>query len=403
MAEHPEAKHLPLAGDAPTLFPSPRHYASLALGPGAPTKLDDYLYSDLPQFALHVVTFDDGTLVSINFSHISSDVSGLRCILDAWQQHLAGMPERKAEFMSVRDGMGPLYEAAGAPEPQLIAPLRLSGWRMAAWALRFLWDSWWIPYESRLTCVPKAAMDKLVQNGRDDLADKAVAGGDRADQGDGQGGFDIPFITEGDVLLALSIRLAAYNLPAGSTRSITKLIAVDPRGRVGSVFRSGAAYVQNAPCGVLITTTAHLALTTSLGELALHARRCIQAQTTEAQLRASAVVLADALKNTGNLPMYGDASGYFATSSNWGKGKLLESIDFSRAITKPASPDRRQQESAWQPGRPVYYHSRNFEIKGPFSTSVFIIMGRDHEGNMWLTGDYPDGTWRELLEIINAQ
>lgn len=391
MSEHSEAKYLPVVGNVPTLFPSVRRYASLALGPGAPTKLDDYLYSDLPQFALHVVTFDDGTLVSLNFSHVSSDVSGMRYILDAWQLHLAGKPESKAEFMSVRDGMAPLFETP-TTESHGITPLKLSGWRKAAWVVRFMLDSWWVPYESRLVCIPTAVMDKMVENAREDLLKSAVDGMEQP-----------PFITEGDVLLALSLRLAAYNLPEGSNRSITQLIAVDPRGRVKSVFRDDAAYVQNAPSGVLVICPAPQALTMSLGELALRARRDIARQTTEEQLKAGATVLADALKDSGNLPMYGDVTGYLATSSNWSRAKLLQSIDFSRAITKPAKAKRRVQGSSWRPGCPVYYHSRNFERKGTFSTSVLVIMGRDHEGNMWLTGHYPSWTWSRLLETLNSQ
>lgn len=388
MSEHPEAKDLPEAGDAPAMFPSARHYAPLALGPGAPRKLDDYLYSDLPQFALHVVTFEDGTLVSINFSHMSSDVSGLRYILDAWQLHLAGKPEEKAKFMSISDGMAPLFETP-SPERHVIADVKLSGWRMMAWALRFMWDSWWIPYESRLVSVPKPVIDKLVQNARNDLA-KTVP--------DGQ---DAPFVTEGDVLLALGVQMAAYNLPEGSTRSISELIAVNPRGR-SKVFRADSAYVQNAPSGVLITCPAQQALAMNLGKLALHMRKAIARQTTEEQLKASAAVLADTMKKTGKLPMYGDVTGLLSTSSNWSRAKLLLSIDFSPAVIKPSKAPR-SEGSTWKPGHPVYYHSRNFEGKGALSTSVLIIMGRDHEGNMWLTGDYPDWTWSRLMETLNSQ
>jgi hypothetical protein len=381
MAEHPEAAELPAAGEGPAIFPGASHYASLALGPGAPRKLDDYLYSDVPQFALHVVTFEDGTLVSINFNHITSDVSGLRCILDAWQLHLAGKPEAKAEFMSVHDGMRSLYEAPPL-EKHVLADVKLSGWGMITWIVRFMWDSWWIPYESRTVCIPKTTMDTLFHNARNHLA-KVF---------DGQ---DVPFITEGDVLLALSVRLAAHNLPNGSTRTINTMIAVDPRGRCKSVFSQGAAYVQNAPSGGLISCPASQALDMELGELALHMRKAIALQTTEEQLKAAAFELANSMKKTGSLPVYGDANGLLAVSSNWSKAKLLESIDFSPAVVKRGA-------KAQEPGRPVYYHSRSLE-RGAFSTSVLIIMGRDHEGNMWLSGDYPDTTWSKLMDILKSQ
>ena len=119
------------------MFPGASEYASFALGPGAPRTLDDYLHSDVPLFALHVVTFEDGTLVSIKFHYIVSDLAGLRYILDAWQLRLAGKPEAKAEFMSVEDGMRPLYE--GPPqERQVITDARISGWGMINFGIRFL-------------------------------------------------------------------------------------------------------------------------------------------------------------------------------------------------------------------------------------------------------------------------
>lgn len=382
MNEHPEASQLPAAQDGPAMFRGPKYYSSLALGPGAPATLDDYLYSDVPQFALHVVTFEDGTLVSINFNHITSDVSGLRSIFDAWQLHLAGKPKAKAEFMSVRDGMAPLYNSPPA-EKHVIEDVKLTGWKMFNWVVRFMWDSYWTPYESRTVCIPKAVMNKLVDDARAVLNEGKL---------DGQ---DVPFISEGDVLLALAVRLAAHNLPEGSSRTINTMIAVDPRGRAKSVLRPDAAYVQNAPSGALITCPAPQALEMKLGHLALHMREAIALQVTEEQLKAAAYELATSMREKGSLPMYGDSNGLLATSSNWSKAKLLESIDFAPAVVKPSV------TAGHKPGRPVYYHSRSLE-RGAFSTSVLVIMGRDHEGNMWLTGDYPDSTWSKLMEFLKS-
>lgn len=386
MSEHPEASKLPAASSEPTFFSGPRSHAGLAVGPGAPTKLDDYLYSDLPQFALHVVTFEDGTLVSINFSHITSDASGLRSILDAWQLHLAGRPEAKAEFMSLRDGMAPLYESPPPQVKHVLADVRLSGLKMLTWIFWFMWDSWVIPYESRIVCVPKTVMDALVENARNDLKKEHT---------------EVPFFSEGDVLLALAVRTVAHNLSEGSTRSINEMIAVDPRGRAKSVFKENGAYVQNAPSGVMINCSSSWALETNLGNLALHMRKAIAAQTTEEQMKVMAHDLAISMRETGRLPIFGDPHGLLGTSSNWGKTKLLQSIDFSPAIVR-ASTKMIKDGSTWKPGQPVYYHSRNLETsRGAFSTSVFIMMGRDHEGNMWLTGDYPATSWSKLMDILS--
>lgn len=83
MSEHPEASKLPKATLKPATFPCARTFTALASGPGAPRSLEDLYYSDFPQFSLHVITFEDGTLVSINHNHMIADLSGLKAILDA--------------------------------------------------------------------------------------------------------------------------------------------------------------------------------------------------------------------------------------------------------------------------------------------------------------------------------
>lgn len=390
MSEHPEASKLPAAGSGPTLFPSPRSYSSLGVGPGAPRKLDDYLYSDLPQFALHVVTFEDGTLVSINFNHIVSDLSGLKAVLDAWQCHLAGKPEEKADFMSVEDGMAPLYKSATQGKHAL-DHMRLTGWKMLSWTLWLMWDSWWTTYDSQMMCVPKRIMDALVENARNEVKGKLS---------DENG---VPFISEGDILLALSVRLAAHTLPAGSTRPINLIVAVDPRGRAKSIFKDNGAYVQNAPSGVVVSCPVAEAVEMKIGELAVKMRAAIGAQTTEEQLKVTASEIATSMKETGRLPMFGDYNGLLATSSNWGSAKLVQTVDFSRAVVKAGSASA-QYDVTWKPGRPVYYHSRNIETsKGFFSTCLLIINGRDHAGNMWVTGEYPAATWSKLADILKSQ
>jgi hypothetical protein len=389
MSEHPEASKLPAAGDKPAIFPAASEYASLGFGPGAPRNIDDYLYSDAPQFSLHVVTFEDGTLVSINFNHVTTDAGGLRAVLDAWQLHLAGRPEAKAEFMSIRDGMAGLYEGP-PPQPNVIADMKLSGWRMAVWGLRFVWDNWWTSHERRTLCIPKTIMDKLLQNARNDLARVTP------------NGQEVPFVTEGDVLLALSLRLAAHDLGTSSTRSITQMMAVDPRGRVKSAFKEGGAYVQNSPAAVFASCSAPDAREKSLGELALHIRKAIVAQTTEAQLLTMAAEGYDVVKKTGNILVFSGTDGLFTVSSSWSRAKLLESVDFSPAIVKPSAKVQ-SEGSTWKPGHPVFYHSRDVEKSSAFSTKLTIIMGRDHGGNMWVAGDQSLPAWSRLIDILDSQ
>lgn len=81
--EHPVAAALPPfaeaaqgADDVPQPVPGdPDRFLSLMRQDGDPTELEDYLYSDRPLLGLHVVSFDDATLLTLSWSHVVLDAS----------------------------------------------------------------------------------------------------------------------------------------------------------------------------------------------------------------------------------------------------------------------------------------------------------------------------------------
>ncbi|PTB44799.1 uncharacterized protein TrAFT101_000270 [Trichoderma asperellum] len=387
MSEHPEASTLPTAPDnsKPATFPSPRNYQSLGRGPGSPACIDDYLYSDLPQFALHVVNFTDGTLVSINFNHIVSDLAGLMAIMNAWQLVLAGKPEAVPPFKGLyEDSMAGLHKAQTA-EKYVLADKQLSGWKLAAFGLRLVFDYWWnSPIDSRLVCVPKKTMDALVRAAQDQVPQSV----DTSSNGN-----PARFISENDIVVALVTKVVAQNLPPN--RPITVLQAVDPRSRVKSVFDQNAAYVCNAPAAAFLLCSSQEAVDKSIGELALDGRKAIQSQVTEEQMKAVAVIAGKSMANTGNPPIFGESNMALVVSSNWSKAKFLEKVDFSPAIVESSQRDRPRGK----PGHPVYYHSQSLE-KGSLTTNVVIIMGRDLEGNFWMNCAQPAHVWPVLLGLL---
>ncbi|KAJ4865460.1 hypothetical protein T069G_01990 [Trichoderma breve] len=358
ISEHPEASKLPSATDKLTTFPSARNYQSLALGPGAPKCIDDYFYSDHPIYGLHVVNFTDATLVSINFNHCVSDLAGLMAVLNAWQLVLAGKPEAVPPFKGFfEDTMAGLYKSEPT-EKFVLADKQLSGFGLASFGLRLIFDSWWnSPIESKLVCIPKKVMDAFVQDARDQISKSEEAAADSP-----------TFIT---------------------------LQAVDPRSRVKSVFQQDAAYVCNAPAAAFVQYTNQEAVDKTIGELALESRKALLKQLTEEQMKAVAALAYKSMGATGNPPMFGESNMAFLVFSNWSKAAFLETVDFSPAIVKSAEtarPDGKQ-------GRPIYYHSQSIETSR-FSTNVIVIMGRDLEGNFWLNADYPAHHWPALLEQL---
>ncbi|KAF5594356.1 uncharacterized protein FSUBG_9458 [Fusarium subglutinans] len=188
-ADHPEASKLPTRSDAIAFFPNPADFQSIGIGPGAPTTFEDLCATDVPQFSLHVVTFQDGTLVSLTFSHMTTDLGGLSAVLEAWCLILAGKPEQVAKFPGYKDDvMAGLYRAESTEKSKTDGSL-LSGWRLAVWALRAAYDVWMYPLECRTLRVPAKAINAIVAEARSEVSLEKTTDGSK------------PFVSENDVIL----------------------------------------------------------------------------------------------------------------------------------------------------------------------------------------------------------
>jgi hypothetical protein len=380
-ADHPKASELPTTSDKLTLFPNPAEFQSLGVGPGAPRCFEDFCSTDVPQFSLHVVTFHDGTLVSLVFSHMTSDLGGLSKVIEAWTLLLAGKPEQVAKFPGYKDDvMAGLYWSDVTERPKVGGSL-LSGWRLAVWALRATIEGWWSPYQGRLLRVPGKVIDAIVAEARRDIALEKTTDGSK------------PFASENDVILALINHCVAQNMARG--RSIVTLIAVNPRDRIKSLFLDGSAYVQNAPCAAFFYCPVQDALDLPLGKVALLSREAVAEQVTETQIKATAKAAYTSMIEGGNPPLVGDATTALIVSSNWAKSGFLDKSDFSPAIVQHAEGIK----GKGKPGHPTYYHMKMLQGMA-FPTPSGINMGRDAEGNLWLNGDLSAPTWAALTEYL---
>jgi len=206
------------------------------------------------------------------------------------------------------------------------------------------------------------------------------------------------FISDGDVLTAVACQtLAKYQGP-GSTREMATIMAVDPRTRLKSVFRQGAAYVQNSPTNVYFFCRAHEALGMPLGQLALLVREAIMSQTTEEQLKAAISLSAKSMKASKMPVIFGDKDMATQFMSNWTKGNLAEEMDFSPAVVQDASPRLSQSKR----GHPVYYQASDPSHNTvSVISSVFVVVGKDYDGNTWFSISLPGKMWQDLMELLD--
>jgi len=205
------------------------------------------------------------------------------------------------------------------------------------------------------------------------------------------------FISEGDVLTAVACRILAQYQGPGSTREMATIMALDPRGRVKSVFRQDTAYVQNSPTNIYFFCHANNALEMSIGQLALSVRNAIASQTTEEQLKAAAYLSAESIKASKMPVIFGDKDMATQFMSNWTKGHLLDKMNFGPAVVKDATAGL-----APKPGHPIYYQASDPSHNTvSVISSVFVVVGKDYEGNIWFSISIPGKMWSDLMEFFD--
>ncbi|KAF4341518.1 hypothetical protein FBEOM_4563 [Fusarium beomiforme] len=384
MSEHPLASRLPESTGKISTYPGPKEFCALGLRPETPRNMDDYVHCDIPQFCLHVQTFTDGTLVNLTFSHVTTDLMGLSALFEAWSQVLAGKPEAVIPLPGYRKDVFDDMLKSPPKERHVLENKILDGWRFKVWGLRSLYESWKSGnIQSRTLCIPKDAVKKMMQQARGHLEEDTA--------------YAKPFISEGDVFAALACLMLAKYHGRGSNRELATIMAVDPRSRARSVFSPNKAYIQNSPTNAFVFCRGSEILDLPLGKLALQVREAIQAQTTEEQLKASTALSVESMK-TNNMPVvFGDLNMAAQFMSNWSKGNLAEKLDFSPAIEQELASETRKGKR----GHPVYYQASDPSHNTVSAiSSVFVVVGKDYEGNTWFSNSLPQAMWTDLMEYL---
>ncbi|TEA18388.1 Acetyltransferase BOT5 [Colletotrichum sidae] len=419
--DHNIAKHLPKVTSNPSIQPGVVNFYTLGARSGAPMTLDDLLNSDDPQISLHVVSFTDATVVGLLFSHILFGAAGMQSLVTNWSLVLAGREKEVANISGARKDILDDVGVSTDPEkePYILDHRRLKGIVHLRFNIRFLWDMWRRPQiESKMLCLPQSFVSNLRAQAMADLhaLDEKNAGAEEA-----------PFVSEGDVLTAWWTRLVCQ--ARGSKRSVTVLNAVDITGRLKSVFAPGKHYVQNFALGTWTILNSNEVLKAPLGYVARCFRYDIQTQTTPSQIMAFMRRLREG-GWCGDQPLYGKADSMVIIFTNWSRCKFFDCIDFSPAvIARPVEPvatqastddgeitsasrvdpEKQTDDAAAAadlfprppPGKIAYHHSVG-RTKTVLSRNVFTILGKDNQGNFWVSVLGHPECWDQLKKALNV-
>lgn len=367
----------------PSLQANPEDFISLVRPLGAPKKLEDYLFADQPQLCLHIVSFEDATLVSLLWPHTFLDAMGIATLMNAWSLVLSGQEDQISPFHGF--DADPLVTLGALPvEQSALASRQATGFNTVGFVARYMFEQlWWPKEETRVVCLPDSYLQGMKQTAIQELATQNTSDSK-------------PFLSDGDIISAWWTRLAIQHLPRTSTRTIVISNGFSLRGVLAKdLLPSGTAYMSNAVYAVFAFISASDVFNKPLSYVASQVRQSIQEQGTREQIEAFTALLKTAKEATGRAPIFGDSSTQMLNFSNWTKGRFFD-VDFSAAAAKQDLPLMERPNAL---GRPSYVqvitHMDGFS--GRYS---FPIFGKDAAGNYWSAGTLRASQWPVFEEAL---
>lgn len=385
--DHPLAKTLPKATEAASIQPGPQGFQAFAAREDAPATLEDFIYHDTPQLSLLITSFNDATLVALSWPHTLMDVMGQQALLQGWSLVLAGRESEVPPVLGAREDA--ICAAADAPvqakEEFRLGQMRLKGWAMFMFGLRFACDLMWNRVvETRSVCLPKKVMAELLRQAQSELPTL-------------ENGTEKPFITEGDVLTAWAMRAVARSV--SPPRPVTVLHALNARFRLSSLVQAPGVYIQNMAVAAFACLSPEVAVG-PLGPIALQNRRQLMEQSTEAQVLAFLRELQRESKSGGDPATYlcGQSDALLLSFTNWTRANVFKTADFSPAVVRAGETG---QSRSNPPGTIVFHHAQSMR-QGAAVRNVFVVLGKDHGDNYWLNGILLPQAWAKIEEEIDS-
>jgi hypothetical protein len=379
IADHPMASRLPQATDHPSLFGSAEEFRPFIRSPDLPDRLEGWLYSDLPQLAIHVITFQDATLVTVTFLHTLMDAMGLASLVQGWTAVLRGKEDEVPLFVGFKHD--PLAGLSKATQPQryVFADKLLKGTGFFLFAFRYLFDLlWYRKDDERVIFLPAKYMQLMRDNAMEELASRNT--GDKK-----------PFVSESDVLLSWWIRVVLRALKPATSRTIAIMNLFDCRsilGELGHIPSAGAALIANAVFATYTFLSVRQVLEEPLSFVASRIRQSLEQQRNQEQLQALVAISKATTEKAGHPPVFGNSSVLMIVCSNWGKARMFQ-VDFSPAVLASGLP---LSQRVNQPGRPSYINVTG--TKNGFSTrNCGPVIGKDAAGNWWLSFTLRSEIW----------
>lgn len=383
--EHPLASQIPKATDHPSLFGDPADFRPLVRSADAPKKLEDWLYSDRPQLTIHIVSFNDATLMTLTYLHTLMDAMGLASFFQAWTAVLRGQEEQVPPFIGFdKDPLESSSEVTPAKQHVLSRKL-LKGLNLGIFLLRFILDLLRHREEERIIFIPGNYLQQLRNKALQELAANS-------------NGESKPFVSEGDVYFSWWSRIMLSALQPVGDRTIVLFNIFDIRPILDeNRLPSHSAFVGNAVFIAATFLSTRQILERPLSFVASRLRDTLVQQRTKEQVQALTAMWKTFLDKTGLMPVFGTSDMLLFTCSNWSKGKFFE-VDFSAAVVAVGVP---LSQRANKLGRASYINLAAHKSFMPIRNSGAVV-GQDAAGNWWTTWAMRAEAWPKIDEHLKA-
>ncbi|KAH8690015.1 putative LysR family regulatory protein [Talaromyces proteolyticus] len=400
ISDHPVLSQLPRgSGERPALFESPIKFRPYMRAANGPEHINDWLYADIPQLVVHVIGFNDATIITVTFMHTLTDAMGIVALLRAWTAVLRGEDEKVPPFVGfdkTDDPIETLHKEIPASK-FVLANRVVKGLEFFKFVVRMIFELvWWPTDEGGTVFVPGEYIKTLRESAIAELSKTQTSSDKDSDMAK-------PFLSESDVLVAWWMRVLARTINPPPHRTITLMNVFDIRGvlaELGRVSSPNIALFANATYAStsLIPAGDFISPDVPLSSLASRIRNAIDTQRTPEQLQAQAALLRESVEKTGHAPLMGDSGMLLTAVSNWHRGKLFQ-VDFSAAVVAQKAVSRANRPKESQTGKPSFITTSatysGFSIR--YSQAV---IGKDLAGNWWLTSCLRAGMWKKVAEQI---
>ncbi|KAF9770782.1 hypothetical protein IL306_011610 [Fusarium sp. DS 682] len=382
IAEHPLAKELPTTTDTLSIQSGADKFQQFAVSKDAPAKLEDYLKQNIPMLSLYVTSFRDATLVGLSWPHALMDVMGQQALLHAWSLVLAGRISDVPPVLGAHeDVIRATLDDSPKGEDFIMGQRQLKGWSMVKFGLNYAWDLLRGPApEVHSIFLPQRVMAEMRRRAEDDLAVDEASVNEKH------------FISDGDILTAWATQAVARSLP--KSRPVTVFQVLNARFRLPSLIQASGVYIQNMVVAGF-TLLSPQAASGPLGHIALENRRCLREQATEGQVLALLRQLRQQLnKSKDPNILCGETDAVLLCVSNWGRADMFKAADFGPAVIRAGKQGAQRSNP---PGTIVYHHAGSMRRLVGLG-NLFLVLGKDHGGNYWLSGTLPPSTWEAIKE-----